>query len=1063
MLRLLNQWRARDTRQGDSMSTDVSMCVFPVQRCNTIRQCVVCSDNSTSGTRLCLRNSTVAGAHVCGTAALSFDFPLAGLLGVVGLEHTPGIASSEQCSLRCLQYSSCAAFGHRSDAGAVECRLYSASAAASDLTTMHHWQRNWSFYNRLSAGRCRITTITATITATTSTTTITTATSTTTTTPTSTTTTTTTNTTTTITETTTTTTAGVAAPCPGGSLPQFEQEAIGVIKGFMLGLPDDATVRTIEQCATWCLLEPKCLTFQWSPLLTTCSLKASTALRSNVVAQQKWQTKHTVFNKKVGLSPPFVFVSTGVIQGFSINLPVDATAASAKECASLCIATSDCAAFQWSDKFSTCSLKAVSGELGNVVAEKSWQQTSQLYNKLPLAGSCGHTTTTMTIPTTTTRTTTPATTTALCPPQFQKAAEVGAWSAKEILKVTNHTHLLSVEQCSARCLRIPGCTAFSISMTKKTCRYSKQGGGVQSVVKWQKSNVPYKLVASEQCPTDTPTTAAPATTASANIAIKTTTMTIPTTTTRTTTPATTTALCPPQFQKAAEVGAWSAKEILKVTNHTHLLSVEQCSARCLRIPGCTAFSISMTKKTCRYSKQGGGVQSVVKWQKSNVPYKLVASEQCPTDTPTTAAPATTASANIAIKTTTMTTTNAASTSTRCAGGELFRFAAPQYGLMTAKGSYLASKTANSSLEMCARRCIEWGPACAAFQFVPSQDHQCFLKQMSSSDAAPLAISQKWHASVAVYDRLPGNTPCRSLGTNTRFTKAGMGAVMLLLNMPLGLVKDVNLAGCEDTCWGETACLSFSYYRAIRVCRLSPATITVDNTNLRNTQHYHNQMVAYNKRQPVSTTSGAAAVEVTATAVATTIGAVRFTKVQSAGAVIALLGAALTSVTLEECKNRCWNTSGCLALSYFPAATACRLSPATVTGDGDRNLRNTQNYHNQMVVYEKRPSVCPCPCANIENSLLRYAEPVAGFMQGASMDRGSVGKVASAIRSSLECADACTQLQDCASFQWRTHSTPVCGLKHIASSKVMLLDDMPWHRTYLVYDKILDGTCCRCEG
>ena len=934
MLRLLNQWRARDTRQGDSMSTDVSMCVFPVQRCNTIRQCVVCSDNSTSGTRLCLRNSTVAGAHVCGTAALSFDFPLAGLLGVVGLEHTPGIASSEQCSLRCLQYSSCAAFGHRSDAGAVECRLYSASAAASDLTTMHHWQRNWSFYNRLSAGRCRITTITATITATTSTTTITTATSTTTTTPTSTTTTTTTNTTTTITETTTTTTAGVAAPCPGGSLPQFEQEAIGVIKGFMLGLPDDATVRTIEQCATWCLLEPKCLTFQWSPLLTTCSLKASTALRSNVVAQQKWQTKHTVFNKKVGLSPPFVFVSTGVIQGFSINLPVDATAASAKECASLCIATSDCAAFQWSDKFSTCSLKAVSGELGNVVAEKSWQQTSQLYNKLPLAGSCGHTTTTMTIPTTTTRTTTPATTTALCPPQFQKAAEVGAWSAKEILKVTNHTHLLSVEQCSARCLRIPGCTAFSISMTKKTCRYSKQGGGVQSVVKWQKSNVPYKLVASEQCPTDTPTTAAPATTASANIAIK---------------------------------------------------------------------------------------------------------------------------------TTTMTTTNAASTSTRCAGGELFRFAAPQYGLMTAKGSYLASKTANSSLEMCARRCIEWGPACAAFQFVPSQDHQCFLKQMSSSDAAPLAISQKWHASVAVYDRLPGNTPCRSLGTNTRFTKAGMGAVMLLLNMPLGLVKDVNLAGCEDTCWGETACLSFSYYRAIRVCRLSPATITVDNTNLRNTQHYHNQMVAYNKRQPVSTTSGAAAVEVTATAVATTIGAVRFTKVQSAGAVIALLGAALTSVTLEECKNRCWNTSGCLALSYFPAATACRLSPATVTGDGDRNLRNTQNYHNQMVVYEKRPSVCPCPCANIENSLLRYAEPVAGFMQGASMDRGSVGKVASAIRSSLECADACTQLQDCASFQWRTHSTPVCGLKHIASSKVMLLDDMPWHRTYLVYDKILDGTCCRCEG
>ena len=144
--------------------------------------------------------------------------------------------------------------------------------------------------------------------------------------------------------------------------------------------------------------------------------------------------------------------------------------------------------------------------------------------------------------------------------------------------------------------------------------------------------------------TGTPTTVAPSTIGHATADAPTTTATV--TETAPTTP------CLPQFQKAADVGAWNGPTSGLLINRTHLLSVEQCSVRCLSIPGCTAFSITTNKHTCRFSKQGIGVGSAASWQNSHVPYTMVVPKTCATSTPThtrvittaaTAPPTTTAS------------------------------------------------------------------------------------------------------------------------------------------------------------------------------------------------------------------------------------------------------------------------------------------------------------------------------------------------------------------------------------------------------------------------------------
>ena len=194
---------------------------------------------------------------------------------------------------------------------------------------------------------------------------------------------------------------------------------------------------------------------------------------------------------------------------------------------------------------------------------------------------------------------------------------------------------------------------------------------------------------------------------------------------------------------------------------------------------------------------------------------------------------------------------------------------------------------------------------------------------------------------------PPTTHATTTAPAPRFILADVkGAVGNLLE---AIQPVASVASCKQSCWEAAKCLSLSYFKGGKLCRLSTKLVTIA-SNFANTQPFHDQFDLYNKVGGQTATSkpetGATTEESTNTSVAN---APRFTLLDVLGSVNNLLGLALKNVAnVESCKDSCWKRATCLSFSYSSRAKVCRLS----TRSGEINIHNINEFHKTFAVYER---------------------------------------------------------------------------------------------------------------
>ena len=546
------------------------------------------------------------------------------------------------------------------------------------------------------------------------------------------------------------------------------------------------------------------------------------------------------------------------------------------------------------------------------------------------------------------------------------------------------------------------------------------------------------------------------------------------------------AVCgPPQFQKVADAGSWSAREMLKVTEQINLLSVEQCSARCLGMTGCTAFSISQSMKTCRFSKQGAGVGNKTTWENTHVPYKLVLPKKCPTSAPTsTQAPPTTP------------VTPAAGGA--CHGSRpLTWFTAPEAGFLDDPAVIMLPPSNISTVEQCAWACINTS-ACSVFQYtamsegpasksvksykgVPFTNSPCQLRMGTHAEGTrPVSAFGDAHFDWDIYRMIdihrtlpcganhnavspePAAATAATAATATTAVRCQgrMASSWFAFEMH-GFIfgshlhhtppaTNATLDGCARVCRRLEQCVSIMWNPTNGLC--VPTGVRGSESTVYTSDLAHLQFQVHNLAPCAITqtsTAPAAPTHAPSAQASTAPAGGRadldwFAPPQEGfmGGAYNLQASAISPRTLDECAVACVLSVPCAAMQWLPSTSACQLK--NVAGS-NTTVTAIRPWHRTYRVYNK--------LATNVNTILRpyhalYATPLVGFITGHHLPRVTHAKT----MPREQCTHACSERADCLAFQWDSTSL-ACGLKTTAGTAATVSKDAAWHLAYSIYNKL----------
>ena len=91
----------------------------------------------------------------------------------------------------------------------------------------------------------------------------------------------------------------------------------------------------------------------------------------------------------------------------------------------------------------------------------------------------------------------------------------------------------------------------------------------------------------------------------------------------------------------------------------------------------------------------------------------------------------------------------------CTDGPLLRFTEPAQGFLAVPtGTTMGVAPDGLTADECARRCLDKGPTCLAFQYQPVA-FVCALKKIRQGPTTPLSTSARWHRKYRFYNRIAG--------------------------------------------------------------------------------------------------------------------------------------------------------------------------------------------------------------------------------------------------------------------------------------------------------------------